>query len=161
MQHSHVMCMTVEAEIVGKSSNDVDAIMTVNLPQSLSLPTCIHPSSTEWQAMQSAQMREWQSQTIPEVERRDSHVESWNRKTVSQRSEAEEIKICAFPGEWLWICHALYWQLLVYSLPSFFFIWSSVFHVPVIIKGWPLKQQNDRLDNSGKEKGFNWQVSES
>lgn len=58
MQHSHVMCMTVGAKIVGKSSNDVDAIMTVNLPQSLSLPTCIHPSSTEWQAMQSAQMRE-------------------------------------------------------------------------------------------------------
>lgn len=48
------------------------------------------------------------------------HVVSLNRNTVSQCSESQEIKICAFPGEWLWICHALYWQLLVYSFPSFF-----------------------------------------
>lgn len=32
--------------------------MNVDLPQSLSLPTCIHLSSREWQAMQSVQIRD-------------------------------------------------------------------------------------------------------
>lgn len=42
----------------GQSSNGDDTIMNVDLPQSLSLPTCIHLSSREWQAMRSVQMRD-------------------------------------------------------------------------------------------------------
>lgn len=59
------------------------------------------------------------------------HVVSLSRNTVSQCSESQEIKICTFPGEWLWIRHALYWQLLVYLFP--FFIQSSMYHVPVMV----------------------------
>ncbi len=75
-QDSHIICVTMEAKkIVGKSSND-DAIMNVDLPQGLSRPTCIHPSWRGWQATQSVQMRERQSHTMLEVERRDLHVVS-------------------------------------------------------------------------------------
>lgn len=106
----------------------------VYLPQSLSLPTCTHPSSKEWRAMQSVQKRGWQVKLCWRWWAEASHVVSLNRNTVSQCSESQEIKICAFPGEWLWICHALYWRLLVYSFPFFFY---SVTRIACAYEGWP------------------------
>lgn len=54
----------------------------MDLPQSLSLPTCIRPSWRGWRATQSVQMREWQSHTMPGEESTDLYVGSWNSESM-------------------------------------------------------------------------------